>query len=99
MRKCLHSGQEGLTGGSMPKRASMSDVARVAGVSLTPASRALIRLGRVSAEARARVIEPAERLQFQPDMLARSFVTGRSFIVGVLAESARGRFSMPLIMG
>ncbi|GAA1116959.1 LacI family DNA-binding transcriptional regulator [Kribbella jejuensis] len=83
----------------MVKRASMSDVARVAGVSLTTASRALNGVGRVSAETRARVIETAERLQFQPDMLARSFVTGRSFIVGVLAESALGRFSMPLIMG
>ena len=60
----------------MAKRASMSDVARVAGVSLTTASRALNGVGRVSAETRARVIEAAERLQFQPDMLARSFVTG-----------------------
>ncbi|MGW7680276.1 LacI family DNA-binding transcriptional regulator [Kribbella sp. NPDC054772] len=83
----------------MAKRASMSDVARVAGVSLTTASRALNGVGRVSAETRAKVIETAERLQFQPDMIARSFVTGRSFIVGVLAENAHGRFSMPLIMG
>lgn len=83
----------------MTKRASMSDVARAAGVSLTTASRALGGVGRVSPETRAKVIETAERLQFQPDMIARSFVTGRSFIVGVLAESARGRFSMPLIVG
>ena len=83
----------------MAKRASMSDVARVAGVSLTTASRALSGAGRVSAETRAKVIETAERLQFQPDMIARSFVTGRSFIVGVLAEHAHGRFSMPLIVG
>ncbi|MGJ4845851.1 LacI family DNA-binding transcriptional regulator [Leifsonia sp. Le1] len=83
----------------MTKRASMSDVARAAGVSLTTASRALGGVGRVSAETRAKVIETAERLQFQPDMIARSFVTGRSFIVGVLAEAAQGRFSMPLIVG
>jgi len=83
----------------MTKRASMSDVARAAGVSLTTASRALGGVGRVSPETRAKVIETAERLQFQPDMIARSFVTGRSFIVGVLAEAARGRFSMPLIVG
>lgn len=83
----------------MAKRASMSDVARAAGVSLTTASRALGGVGRVSPETRAKVIETAERLQFQPDMIARSFVTGRSFIVGVLAERARGRFSMPLIVG
>ncbi|GAB3393177.1 LacI family DNA-binding transcriptional regulator [Humibacter soli] len=83
----------------MAKRASMSDVARAAGVSLTTASRALGGVGRVSPETRARVIETAERLQFQPDMIARSFVTGRSFIVGVLAEAAHGRFSMPLIVG
>ena len=64
----------------MTKRASMSDVARAAGVSLTTASRALGGVGRVSPETRAKVIETAERLQFQPDMIARSFVTGRSFI-------------------
>jgi LacI family transcriptional regulator len=83
----------------MMKRASMSDVARAAGVSLTTASRALGGVGRVSPETRAKVIETAERLQFQPDMIARSFVTGRSYIVGVLAEHASGRFSMPLIVG
>lgn len=83
----------------MTKRASMSDVARAAGVSLTTASRALGGVGRVSPETRAKVIETAERLQFQPDMIARSFVTGRSYIVGVLAEFAAGRFSMPIIVG
>jgi LacI family transcriptional regulator len=83
----------------MAKRASMSDVARAAGVSLTTASRALGGVGRVSPETRAKVLETAERLQFQPDMIARSFVTGRSFIVGVLAEAAFGRFSLPLIVG
>lgn len=83
----------------MTKRASMSDVARAAGVSLTTASRALSGVGRVSPETRAKVIETAERLQFQPDMIARSFVTGRSFIVGVLAEDASGRFSMPILVG
>lgn len=83
----------------MAKRASMSDVARAAGVSLTTASRALSGVGRVSPETRAKVIETAERLQFQPDMIARSFVTGKSFIVGVLAENALGRFSMPLMIG
>ena len=83
----------------MAKQASMSDVARAAGVSVTTASRALSGAGRVSAETRARVIETAERLQFQPDMLARSFVTGKSFMVGVIAENAHGRFSMPLLVG
>lgn len=83
----------------MTTRASMSDVARAAGVSLSTASRALGGVGRISPETRARVIETAERLQFQPDMLARSFITGRSYIVGVLAEHASGRFSMPLLVG
>ena len=83
----------------MARQASMSDVARAAGVSLTTASRALSGSGRISPETRARVIKTAERLQFQPDMIARSFVTGKSFIVGVLAENAHGRFSMPLIIG
>ena len=83
----------------MDKRASMSDVALAAGVSISTASRALRGVGRISAETRARVVETAARLQFEPDMIARSFVTGKSYIVGVLAEQALGRFSMPIIMG
>ncbi|SDH06975.1 transcriptional regulator, LacI family [Leifsonia sp. 98AMF] len=83
----------------MGDRASMSDVARAAGVSVSTASRALRGIGRISPETRARVIDTAARLQFEPDMIARSFVTGKSFIVGVLAENGFGRFSMPLIMG
>lgn len=83
----------------MSDRASMSDVALAAGVSISTASRALRGVGRISPETRARVIDTAARLQFEPDMIARSFVTGKSFIVGVLAEKGLGRFSMPLIMG
>lgn len=83
----------------MDKRATMNDVALAAGVSVSTASRALRGVGRVSAETRARVMDTAARLQFEPDMIARSFVTGRSFIVAILAENAQGRFSMPIIVG
>ncbi|MEU6998403.1 LacI family DNA-binding transcriptional regulator [Nonomuraea sp. NPDC046570] len=83
----------------MASKVSLSDVAAAAGVSISTASRALSGAGRVSAATRAHVLATAERLQFQPDVLARSFVTGKSFIVGILAENAPGLFSMPLVIG
>jgi LacI family transcriptional regulator len=83
----------------MPKKVTLSDVAAAAGVSVGTASRALGAAGRVSEATRQRVRETAERLQFHPDALARSFVTGRSATVGVLAEQAVGLFSMPVIVG
>jgi len=83
----------------MAKKVTLSDVAAAAGVSVGTASRALGATGRVSESTRARVRDTAERLDFHPDALARSFVTGRSATVGVLAEQAVGLFSMPVIIG
>ncbi|REJ06468.1 LacI family transcriptional regulator [Microbacterium bovistercoris] len=83
----------------MAKKVTLSDVAAAAGVSVGTASRALGATGRVSESTRERVRATAERLDFHPDALARSFVTGRSATVGVLAEQAVGLFSMPVIIG
>jgi len=79
--------------------ATLQDVARAAGVSLSTASNALTGRGRVAEATRRRVVETAERLAFRPNTLARSFVTGRSFVVGILAEQAPGTFSMPVLIG
>ncbi len=48
---------------------------------------------------RDRIVATAERLEFRPNTLARSFVTGRSYTVGILAEHAPGTFSMPVLIG
>ncbi|MFC9558653.1 LacI family DNA-binding transcriptional regulator [Agromyces sp. NPDC056965] len=83
----------------MAKKVTLSDVASAAGVSIATASRALGSAGRISAETRQRVLATAERLDFQPDALAKSFVTGKSATVGVLAEQAIGLYSMPVLIG
>jgi LacI family transcriptional regulator len=65
-------------------RPTLADVAAAAGVSRTTASRALSDEPNVSAAARARVWSAAQRLQFEPNHLARSLRRGRTMGVGVV---------------
>jgi len=81
--------------------ASISDVARLAGVSITTASRVLNPVAGypIAAKTRQRVLAAAETLQYSPSAIARALVTRRSRIVGALvgdivdpyfAETVRG---------
>jgi DNA-binding LacI/PurR family transcriptional regulator len=63
---------------------AIADVARLAGVSKSTASRALSGTGYVSASTRARVIDVANQLGFVPSTNASSLVTGKSRNVGVV---------------
>ncbi|MEX5567291.1 LacI family DNA-binding transcriptional regulator [Pseudomonas syringae] len=65
-------------------QATIVDVAREAGVSRATASRALGGYGYAGSEARNRVLDAAKRLGYQPNLLARSMVTGRSKMIGVV---------------
>ena len=80
-------------------RVTLHDVAVLAGVSRSTVSKVLNGGGRVSPETRERIQEAARRLDFQPNALARSFATGRSLTIGVLARNALGTFSMPVLTG
>jgi LacI family transcriptional regulator len=75
------------------------DVAAEAGVSVATVSKALNGRRDVSDATRDRVREIAVRLGFQPNQLARSLPTGRSFAVGLLTTDSYGRFSLPLMLG
>ncbi|MFJ8113562.1 LacI family DNA-binding transcriptional regulator [Streptomyces sp. NPDC096132] len=79
--------------------ATLSDVARLAGVSVATASKALNGRSQVRAETRQRVIDAAERLSFRPNQLARGLLVGRSGTVGLLTSDLEGRFSIPILMG
>jgi LacI family transcriptional regulator len=85
--------------GRDPGRVRLSDVAAVAGVSLSTASKALNDGERISEETVARVREAAERLDFQPNALARSFALGRSRTIGVLTHRAASTFAGPVLIG
>lgn len=73
------------------RRATISDVAREAGVSPSTASVVFSGKTPVSAETRARVLAAAESLGYSgPDPRAASLRTGRSGIVGVVFEEHLG---------
>jgi DNA-binding LacI/PurR family transcriptional regulator len=65
-------------------RPTITDVAAVAGVSVTTVSHALNNKGRVDSETRARVTAVAQRLGYRPNATARSLRSGRSAIISLL---------------
>jgi LacI family transcriptional regulator len=86
-------------GAARARTATLADVARLAGVSVATASKALNGRSHVRAETRARVEEAAEQLSFSPNALAKSLLAGRSGTVGLLTSDLEGRFSIPILMG
>ncbi len=63
---------------------SLKDVARLAGVSLSTASNALNRKELVAEKTRNKVLSAAEKLNYKPNAVARSLVTGNTRTVGLL---------------
>lgn len=83
-----------------PKRpATLTDVARLAGVSISTASKALNGRAQVSPVTRQRVHVAAEQLSFSPNTLAQGLLAGRTGTVGLLTSDLEGRFSIPVLMG
>lgn len=82
-----------------PRTATLADVAKLAGVSVSTASKALNGRDHVRAETRTRVLQAAEQLSFSPNTLARSLLAGRTGTVGLLTSDLEGRFSIPILMG
>jgi LacI family transcriptional regulator len=81
------------------RAATLEDVARLAGVSVATASKALNGRPHVSARSRAHVLEAADRLAYSPNALAQGLLAGRTGIVGLLTSDLEGRFSIPILMG
>lgn len=80
--------------------ATLTEVARLAGVSLTTASKALNGQDRVAEVTRKRVVRAARQLSYAPNLVAKSLVSGRSSIIGVLLRDPMvHRFAMPLVIG
>lgn len=64
--------------------ATIKDVAREAGVSVTTAHRGITGKGELRPETRERVLAAARALNFVPSAAARSLVTGRSQTIGMV---------------
>ncbi len=69
-----------------------TDVARHAGVSQSAVSRVFTPGASVSAKTRAKVEAAAEALGYRPNVLARSLITGRSRIIGLVVAYLDNQF-------
>jgi LacI family transcriptional regulator len=76
---------------------TIRDVARLAGVSIGTASKALNASGRLSAETRAKILKIAREIEYRPNDLAQSLHRARSMTVGILSNDSFGRFTFPIV--
>jgi len=81
------------------KPATLADVAREAGVVAMTASRAINESGYVSQEVRERVLAAALKLNYRPNMLARSLKGQRLKAVGIMLPDIANPFSAELVEG
>lgn len=86
-------------GGVRTQAVTLADVARLAGVSKSTASKALSDRYGVGADTRRRVQEVAQELGFTPSAVARQLSTGRTGTVGILTNDLEGRFVIPILAG
>jgi LacI family transcriptional regulator, galactose operon repressor len=91
--------EQSMDGQARPRRSTLADVAKLAGVSPSTASKALNGRSHVRAETRDRVLEAARQLSFSPNSLARGLLAGRTGTVGLLTSDLEGRFVIPILMG
>ena len=80
------------------KRITSVDVAQAAGVSQSVVSRSFDPNGKVAAQTRAHVLEVAGRLGYQPNVYARSLVTQKASIVGIIVGNLENPFYPSVLM-
>lgn len=80
-----------------PPTPTIRDVARLAGVAVGTASKALNANGRLRAETRTRVLEAARTLGYRPNNLAQSLHRSKSMTIGILSNDSFGRFTFPIV--
>jgi LacI family transcriptional regulator len=81
------------------REVTLADVAEVAGVSASTASRALSGRGELSPQTRAAVIEVARELDFEPSRLARSLRTRTTYTVGFVVPDVSSPFYATALKG
>ncbi|NED95942.1 LacI family transcriptional regulator [Phytoactinopolyspora alkaliphila] len=85
--------------GPVVRRATIKDVAEMAAVSRSTASRALTGRGYVAEGVRSRVLAAAEKLGYVPDATARHLKQQVSLSIGVLVSDLRNSFYAELAAG
>jgi LacI family transcriptional regulator len=78
--------------GAKPKNATMSDVARLAGVSMKTVSRVFNNEKYVSEDKKKKILEVAAALNYRPSLQARGLAGSRSFMVGLFVDDPSGDY-------
>lgn len=78
---------------------TIKDVARMADVSISTVSRVINDSKPVSPEARRRVIKAIEELGYKPNEVARSLVTKRSNLIGIIVDDIGSSYVAQIIRG
>ena len=81
------------------RRPTIVDIARKLGTSAMTVSRALNGKGEVSQEMRKKVMECADTLGYRPNRWARSLVTRRSLMIGIVVPEIAHSFFAEIISG
>jgi LacI family kdg operon repressor len=85
---------------AVPRRATITDVAREAGTGKTSVSRYLNgELNVLSPELRARIEAAIERLDYQPNQMARGLKRGRNRLIGMLVADLTNPYSVEVLQG
>lgn len=79
--------------------ATIRDVAKLAGVSHTTVSNVLNNVPKVGPEVRERVMKAVQALHFEPNQMAKSLYTKRSFAVGYMVPTITNQFFMDVARG
>lgn len=79
--------------------ARMKDIARDLGVSLMTVSKALRSHNDISEETRRRVVQRARELDYQPNWVAQSLVTRRTYLIGLVIPDLMHSFFAEVAQG
>lgn len=78
---------------------TIKDVAKLAGVSISTVSRVINNSKPVSLEVRRRVLEAIKELDYKPNEVARSLVTRRSNLIGVIVTDLGNSYVAEMVRG
>lgn len=77
---------------SSKRTASIEDVARLAGVSITTVSRVINKFPSVREKHRIKVLDAVKQLKFQPSVFAQRLATGKSNVIALVIPRYEGVF-------
>ncbi len=81
------------------KKVSLEDIASSLGVSKSTVSRAISGKGRISEETRMKVIDCINRLNYRPNVIAKSLAQSKTFNIGVVLPADKDIDDIPFFQG